>query len=226
MEREEALKRVVGKADLCELLSCAFSYPDIRTAEALVEGTLADDAQACIDDAALGIKTNAETVDALRAWSQEPIDEVLTGMRRVYTKLYLSPGGNAPVFPYESAFLHVECGAEGVPALFRTPVTLDVEHCMREAGVIAKNGRKEPCDSVYEEFEFLSYLYAEQAETLRIGDDDEAIRRESQAEAFLDKHVMKWMPRFMERTHELADGPYAALASFALASLAILSQGE
>ena len=42
---------------------------------------------------------------------------------------------------------------KGVPALFRTPVTLDVERLMREAGVVAKNARKEPCDSVFEEFD-------------------------------------------------------------------------
>ena len=64
--------------------------------------------------------------------------DLLADMRIVYSRLYLAPGGHTPIFPYESAFLHVERGMKGVPALFRTSVTLDVERLMREAGVVAQ----------------------------------------------------------------------------------------
>lgn len=130
--------------------------------------------------------------------------------------------------PYESAFLHVERGLSGIPSLFRTPVTMDVERCMREAGVVAKNARKEPCDSVFEEFEFLSYLYAKLADAL--SDDDAEAATTAVAgwterlRAFEDEHALAWLPAFMRRTQELAgDGPYAAFAALGLAAMGVRS---
>ena len=93
---------------------------------------------------------------------------------------------------------------------------------MREAGVTAKNARKEPCDSVFEEFEFLSYLYAQQAEAIRVDGGDDAVLRDSQVRAFLKDHALVWLPSFMRRTAEQGAGPYAALAGFATAVLAVL----
>lgn len=223
MDREESLKRAVGKADLCELLSCAFSYPDQQLAQAMSDGALASDAQACLADAGTADAVATQAVAALLALRGASPDEVLSAMRRAYTRLYLAPGGHALVFPYESAFLHVASGAPGVPALFRTKTTLDVERCMREAGVVAKNARKEPCDSASGEFEFLSYLYAQQAEALRLGDDEATALRDSQARAFLQGHALAWLPSFMARTAELAEGPYAALAAYAVTALSILA---
>ena len=115
---------------------------------------------------------------------------------------------------------HVERELPGIPTLFRSPVTLDVERQMREAGVVAKNGRKEPCDSVFEEFEFLSYLFAKQADALSRMADDEAVAWGERARTFARDHVLAWLPQFMRRTQELADGePYAALAVLGAAAL-------
>ena len=136
MGQEEDLKQAVGLADACELLSYAFAYPDERLAQGLVDGALADDARACLSDAANGANANAEAVAAaegLRAWEGASVEETLSAMRKTYSRLYLAPGGHTPIFPYESAFLHVERGLPGIPALFRTAVTLDVERHMREA---------------------------------------------------------------------------------------------
>lgn len=226
MDREESLKRAVGKADLCELLSCAFSYPDERLARSLSDGTLASDAEACLVDAGADSGAAKRAAAALWALQGMAMDEMLSAMKRTYSQLYLAPGGHTPIFPYESAFLHVKSGASGVPTLFRTKITLDVERCMLEAGVAAKNARKEPCDSVFEEFEFLSYLYAQRAEAIRLEDSENAALRGSQARAFLRDHALVWLPSFMEQTEELATGPYAALAAYASAGLAALQDGE
>lgn len=216
MEREEKLRRAVGLADACELLSCAFAYPDGRLAHGLCEGTLADDAEACLIDAGASESEARSAVDELRAWCGSDPDDVRARMRVVYSRLYLAPGGHTPIFPYESAFLHVERGLSGVPALFRTPVTLDVERQMREADVAAKNARKEPCDSVFEEFEFLSYLHAKLADALNRADDDEAASWNERLDAFRREHAFAWLPQFMRRTRELAaNEPYAALAGYA-----------
>lgn len=221
MGQEEDLKQAVGLADACELLSYAFAYPDERLAQALVDGTLADDARACLSDAGVAANAEAEAAaEGLRAWQGASIEETLSVMRKTYSRLYLAPGGHTPIFPYESAFLHVERGLPGIPALFRTAVTLDVERHMREAGVAARNGRKEPCDSVFEEFEFLSYLHAKRAEALHCNDGERAVAWAQRIGAFEEEHVSMWLPTFMRRTQELAEGtPYAAFAALGLATM-------
>lgn len=223
MERTEALKRVVGLADACELLSCAFAFPDERLAEGLCGGALADDAEACLRDAGASDDAARPTVEGLRAWRGAEADRLLARMRTTYSQLYLAPGGSTPIFPYESAFIHVERGLPGAPALFRTAVTLDVERQMHEAGVAAKNERKEPCDSVFEEFEFLSYLFAKKADALVREFDHEAAGYEERARAFERDHALAWLPSFMERTRELAAGePYEVLAALGAVVLATM----
>ncbi len=49
-------------------------------------------------------------------------------------------------------------GERGQLALFRSASTLDVGRQMREAGMAPRDARREPCDSVFREFSFLSYL--------------------------------------------------------------------
>ena len=224
MGQEEDLKQAVGLADACELLSYAFAYPDERLAQALVDGALADDARACLSDAGVAAdRANAgaeAAAEGLRVWQGASVEETLSVMRKTYSRLYLAPGGHTPIFPYESAFLHVERGLPGIPALFRTAVTLDVERHMREAGVAAKNGRKEPCDSAFEEFEFLSYLHAKRAEALHCNDGERAAAWAQRIGAFQEEHVSMWLPTFMRRTQELAEGtPYAAFAALGLATM-------
>ena len=221
MGQEEDLKQAVGLADACELLSYAFAYPDERLAQALVDGALPDDARACLSDAGVAANAEAEAAaERLRVWQGASVEETLSVMRKTYSRLYLAPGGHTPIFPYESAFLHVERGLPGIPALFRTSVTLDVEQHMREAGVAAKNGRKEPCDSVFEEFEFLSYLHAKRAEALHCNDGERAVAWAQRIGAFEEEHVSMWLPTFMRRTQELAEGtPYAAFAALGLATM-------
>lgn len=220
MGSSEELRRVIGLADAYELLSYAFAYPDERLVQGLVDGSLADDARVCLLDAGSPVETADEVGEALRAWRGSSADDVLSDMRKTYSRQYLAPGGHTPIFPYESAFLHVERGLSGVPALFRTPVTLDVERHMREAGVVAKNARKEPCDSVFEEFEFLSYLYAKRADALHCDEDESARTWGERIRAFEEEHASIWLPSFMRCTQEQAgDSPYAAFAAFGLATM-------
>ncbi len=224
MERMEALKRAVGKADACELLACAFAFPSERLAEGLASGALADDAEACLHDTGADGDVAREVADNLRVWRGADASELRARMRITYSRLYLAPGGYTPIFPYESAFLHVEKGAPGIPTLFRTPVTLDVERQMHEAGVAAKNERTEPCDSVFEEFEFLSYLFAKQADALNRESDEEAADWQDRARRFVDEHAQVWLPAFMERTRELVpEEPYAALALLGAVVVEVLS---
>lgn len=214
MDREDELVVIVGKADSCELFSRVFAFPDDGLVAALRDGFVSDDAESCLRDAG-----RAYDASALRRGEAS-----LDGLRIEYTRLYLAPGAAALVFPYESAFIHAESGREGAPALFRTPITLDVESQMREAGVVPKNARKEPCDSVFQELEFLSYLYGSLAAAIQQGDADAEKAWQMRINRFLDSHALRWMPAFMERTVELsADSVYGSFAKAALALLDCLS---
>lgn len=216
----ESVRRAIGVADACELLNCAFAFPDAALAEGVASGAVASDVRSCLADAGVPEGDAAAAAAALAPWEGADGAGLLAAMRRTYSLLYLAPGGHTPIFPYESAFLHVQRGLSKAPALFRSRVTLDVERQMREAGVRAKDDRVEPCDSVFEEFEFLSYLHAHQAEALRCGDDGEAAVWGERAQRFVQEHAGAWMSAFMERTIELApDSPYAGLAQAALALL-------
>ena len=224
MGREEVVRRAVGKADAFELLSCAFAYPDERLAQGLVDGSFADDARACLLDAGTDLAAADSVAESFALWRDATTADVLADMRIVYSRLYLAPGGHTPIFPYESAFLHVERGMKGVPALFRTPVTLDVERLMREAGVVAKNARKEPCDSGFEELEFLSYLYAKLADALNCDDAEAVAAWTERIQTYEREHAQAWLPAFMQRTQELAaEKPYCAFAALALTVMEVRS---
>ena len=220
MSEESRLIAAIGKADMCELLSRAFTFPDEALASALVDGSFVDDCTSCLADA--GCSGAAETVERFLV-EHDDSSSLQKRMRREYSLLYLNPA-RVVVYPYESAFLHVEHGRSGVPALFRTASALDVEARMLEAGVVAKDGRTEPCDSVFREFEFMSFLYGSLASAIQQEDLEAEGRWDDRIAGFLKGHILRWAPLFMERTIEhSADGVYGALARVALVFLANLA---
>lgn len=220
MSDESRLMAAVGKADMCELLSRVFSFPDEALASALVEGSFADDCVSCLADA--GCLSAAETVERFLVEHDDGLS-LQKRMRKEYSLLYLNPA-RVVIYPYESAFLHMEHGRSGVPALFRTASALDVEAQMLEAGVVAKDGRTEPCDSIFREFEFLSFLYGSLASAIQQEDAEAERLWNDRIVRFLKEHALCWMPLFMERTTEhSADGMYAALARVALVFLGSLA---
>ena len=223
MNTESRLVAAIGKADMCELLSRAFSFPDEELAKALADGSLVDDCAACLADAGCGDSDSDGAVAGFRSGAAAG-GGFFERLRKEYSHLYLNPV-RVLVYPYESAFLHVESGREGVPVLFRSAVTRDVEAQMREAGVIPKNARKEPCDSVFQEFEFMSFMYGSLAAAIQEGDEAACDLWQGRVERFLDEHALKWMPAFMERTIEHSgEGLYASFARIALVFLGMLSE--
>ena len=89
-----------------------------------------------------------QVADSLVHFEKRAVGDLLALLKREYSLLYMAPGPDVSVWPYEAPFRFVAEGREGVPTLFRAPVTLDVERHMREAGVLPKDARREPSDSV------------------------------------------------------------------------------
>lgn len=221
MNKELRLLNTVGKADMCELLSHAFAFPDKELASALTDGSFTADCASCLADA------GCEDADGLVVGLQAALaakPSLYELMRREYSLLFLNPA-KVVVYPYESAFLHRELEREGSPSLFRSSVTLDVESHMRGAGVMAKDGRTEPCDSVYRELEFLSFLYGSLASAIQQKNAEAEALWQNRTSRFLEQHVLRWVPLFMKRTVEHShEGVYGALAQPAIAFLASLAE--
>lgn len=220
MSQNNALVHSVGKADVYELLSYLFAYPDTHVAQGLSEGSIADDVRSCLLDAGVSETETAAIVASFDQWRDADVASLLSDMRITYSELYLKPGGDTPIQPYESAFVHVERKLPGAPTLFRTRITMDVEKCMREAGVLPKNARKEPSDSVSDECAYLSYLYGNLATALHDEDEEAQASWMKHIETFEEAHAHAWLPSFMTKTSELAvDTPYASFAQLAKAAL-------
>lgn len=248
---DEKLRRAIGLADVCELMAAAWAFPTAELAAALADGAFADDAAAALEDAGAVGGEAAEAVSALRGLSRsgyggavedsrvvecvedpESANELFSALRKGYSLLFLAPGSQVPVFPYESAFRHCALGASGVPALFRSPVTLDVERQMRAAGVTPADARTEPADSVWNEFAFLSYGWGKVAEALEAGDADAEQKWRDVTTGFWRDHGALWLPAFMEKTIEEAAGlsepawgaPYRCFAGFGLQVCRLLAE--
>ena len=202
MNGSDNLRRAIGLADCCELIAATWRFPDEQLCAALRGGSYTADAQSCLEDTGVDTGVLHQVADSLVHFEKRAVGDLLALLKREYSLLYMAPGPDVSVWPYEAPFRFVAEGREGVPTLFRAPVTLDVERHMREAGVLPKDARREPSDSVWDEFSFLADLYGNVAAALE--KEDEAAERQWRGRigAFCREHALRWLPDFMARTRE------------------------
>ncbi len=193
---EIALKNTIGLADACELLASASAFPDEALADALSDGRLVADAQSCLEDSGIPSNEASAICEPWRKLTGKDSDAILAGIRRAYSLLFVRQGSGVAVWPYESAFLHVKAGRDGEPALFRSAVTLAVEQMMNKAGGLPQDARTEPCDSVWHEFMFLSFLLGSEAEALASDNEEAEVLAHSRTETFVEEHASHWLPDF------------------------------
>lgn len=203
-------------ADLCELVGAAFSFPrDGSLAEALVGGAFLSDALACLQDARL----SDEGADLVRSlfgpYAARDAGELADALRKGHSILFLSPGGNTPVWPYEAGFKYVAAGRPGAASLFRSPVAIDVEAMMAKAGNAPCADLNEPPDSVWGEFRHMSFLYGSMAVALAQGSKGGYDGFRSLAEEFCSAHFSTWVPGFMEKVRlETSSGSHSFGAEY------------
>lgn len=208
---------VVGLADCCELMSVTFAFPTLEFAEALSSGAFYSDAQGCLEDSGVDSAKISKALESLDVFEGRAVANLFEDLRRGHTALYLAPGSEVPVFPYEAAFLFKAAGKKGIPTLFQTSTSLDVENQMRAAGVIPDDAQTEPVDSSWNELRFLSYLYGSLASATYEGRSDEQMCWNGRIGQFWNEHGRLWLPAFMNATKEAASklsygAEYAALA--------------
>lgn len=199
--RAANLEKLEALADVFELLSIAFSYPTPELTEALVSDNFQADLAACLEELGLLQK------ETLKLDPDETPESLLASMKREYSRLFLSPGKLAIIYPYESAFLFVMRGGKGMPTLMCNPLTANVEQFMVAAQALPKTYRTEPVDSVYAELDFLRHLYTTALATERSGAEESSVASAQwidKANEFRQAHVHTWMPEFMKKTHALS----------------------
>ncbi|MCI8469014.1 MAG: molecular chaperone TorD family protein [Eggerthellaceae bacterium] len=204
MQDEPELRRAVGLADACELLSAATAFPGEPLAAALSGGALVDDAAACLVDAGA---SEDEARAACARWASlggTDAELLAADLRRVHSLLHIRQGDGVALFPYEGAFRCVREGHGDNPGLFRSPLTLDVEARMREVGALPADARTEPCDSMWTEAAFLAALLGSRAAALEAGDDEAATAWLAHAERFRDGHLMTWLAPFLDDSAHVA----------------------
>lgn len=199
---KQKLHRAVGLSDLASLMAVGLSFPDGKLVQALSNGAFLNDWRASIVDAC-----GEESADdrCLASRCAAAFDETEEGsLRREYSRLFLAPGVDVLVWPYESPFVHRMMGADGAPSLFRTRISMDVERCMAAAGVATVDLRREPVDSVFHELEFLAHLHACIGEALRVGDGDAEREWRDRLCSFANDHALKWLPAFMQKVADFS----------------------
>lgn len=217
---EYCLRRSIGLADSCELASAIFAFPEKTLVSALIDGSLQSDACACLLDAGAEDSELEHTRSLFAPFAESDEASLYSSLRKGHTILYLTPGTDVPVWPYEAAFCHTAEHREGTPSLFRSRCVLDVERSMREAGVLPKTARQEPSDSVWNEFSFLSYLYGNRASCMQENLCDDASVWNTRIVRFWNDHAKKWLCDFMDETQRQAPrqtfgAEYGVFASFA-----------
>lgn len=224
----QEIKRIVGLADSCELAAAVFAFPCKKTAEGLSNGTVTSDVVLCLEDAGVDAATVEAVGEALAEFEGADVNQLHASLRKGHSLMYMAPGLEVPIWPYESAFLLVAKDPEAAPTLFRNACALDVERQMREAGVLPKTARTEPCDSVWDEFSFMSYLYGSLGAALYEDRTQAAAAWRGRIHAFWADHMSKWLPAFISKTVEVAPtlsygSEYARLAVFGSVVLAALA---
>ena len=120
----EDMRKVVGLADGCELMSALTRFPDNDVAAAVASGSVHDDAVGCAKDvAAARDDGRAGDIEALCEGfvcaADEDAEALGAALRRAWSLLYARQGSGVAIFPYESAFVHVR---EGLPERRRCSV--------------------------------------------------------------------------------------------------------
>ena len=203
-------------ADLLEITGMLFKFLGPDEADVIASGTLCKRLRqiaACLkDDEQQKLALSLSVLDSL---ADEDCDFVHERLRKGYSSLFLHSGEGVRVWPYEAPFRFVADGRSGMPSLFRSPTTLDVEAQFAAAGISPDGKRREPVDSLSNECFFVSLLLRSAA---GLDGSEAGVRQRSleQLQEFNGSHPAKWFESFFDRVRKAARSvradEYAAFA--------------
>lgn len=115
----------------------------------------------------------------------------LDQVRAEYMRLFVGPD-RLPAPPWESVYL----GEDGT--LFQLS-TLEVRNCYRSFGLLPEEYPRVADDSLALELGFMSTLASWATDAFRQNQTEELKKYLEGSEEFLRKHLLRWIPKFLER---------------------------
>jgi TorA maturation chaperone TorD len=133
----------------------------------------------------------AEVIDRVAQYLNDPgvLSERSCEMRRWdYTRMFVGPG-KVPASPFESIYRDAE-------QLYFSQETLQVREAYRKYNLLPRHVGREPDDHVGLELEFMHRLCAMAGEKAKAADQAALLEILNDQVAFLDEHLMKWVPHW------------------------------
>lgn len=182
LDKEEKLAAAQTRSQLFWLLAdCMLKGPQAESWRLIKAGITDDDTSGAADDAWSNLVEAAKALDAA-AWQSLAVE---------HTRLFagLKAGSGAPPPPFESAW---RAGFEAGSALAQ------VNWAYAEAGFADIDIDAGPQDHLGVELKFMAILALKETEAWQQGDSDGANSRIRQQQAFLDQHLLAWVPRWAD----------------------------
>jgi TorA maturation chaperone TorD len=168
-----------------DILKCAFlQEPSTEFITHLIQGEIIQAFPFTDSCAAL-----AEATNRIVHYLKEP--GVLSGknydhLHWDYTRMFIGPA-KLPAPPWESVYRDAD-------HLHFSKETLDVRNAYRKYNLLPKDFGREPDDHIGLELDFMHKLCEKARERARIGDETGLAEILKDQKAFLDEHLLKWVP--------------------------------
>lgn len=197
--KEVNMQRALSASDMYQILALSLRLPTEQLASGLLDGTLAEDVCAIMNELDFSEQDIEKTKSnfLIIQKSMSDIEVLLTEIRREYTRLFTHP--KEPVVQiYETLFLYNSEEDDARPSLFISPSALDAERCYKKAGLTMSSEVGEPADHMATEMEFMMYLYMQKGKALQENNNEEITRREEEIKEFEEIHLKKWAKDFFD----------------------------
>ncbi len=140
----------------------------------------------------LAILSLEDSMDTLQSFTEQlKADEegVLDKVRSEYTRLFIGPA-TLPAPPWESVYTTKE-------RLIFQESTLKVRQCYLKYNFRPTNYRSEPDDHIALELDFMANLSHLTEKAFQDGNTNEVIQILTDQKAFLEEHLLAWVPQFV-----------------------------
>ncbi len=147
------------------------------------------------EDMREGLRLIQAFIDASR---NKPVEELKTSLAVDRTKLLrgIKPGYGPPP-PYEGVYVAAGQEATG-------PAMVNVRRIYAESGVILPEGLHDQPDFIGLELDFMRHLTDKEAQAWADENIEEVAKLTAKEQAFLNEHVLTWIPRFCDLMLEQA----------------------
>jgi len=216
----KSAEALFASSDMYQALSNFLCRTEPEVAQALCDGSFADDIREILDELGFSEQETARLTEGFAGFlttSAEEQDELFHKVRRDYTHLFTNPKFSV-MTPYEARFLGEEdFSKEGIPV---SQIRMDVKDLYKRAGFESAITPKEFEDHVRVEFEFMQILRKNQGICVRDGNESTYLEIELTVQEFFDKHLKVWtLPFFKEVAEKSLEDTYKVISALAIAFL-------